>query len=54
MAYYSTLKCREHQDAKECPDLTIVKVNNEYGMPVRDGGKSYIKIEYCPWCGIKL
>jgi hypothetical protein len=54
IAYYSTMKCSEHQDAKECPDVTIVKVDNEYGMPVRDGGKSYIKIEYCPWCGIKL
>ena len=31
---------------------------NEYGIPIHDGenGKitSYIKIQYCPWCGKKL
>ncbi len=54
IAYYSTMKCSVHQGVKECPDLTIVKVDKQYGMTVRDGGKSYIKIEYCPRCGIKL
>lgn len=22
-----------------------------YGIPIHDGGNSYIKIRYCPWCG---
>ncbi len=31
-----------------CPEF------DEYGIVVHDSGKSYIKIEYCPWCGQKL
>ena len=23
----------------------------EYGIPVRDGGSSYVVIHHCPWCG---
>ena len=26
----------------------------EYGIPVLDGGSSYITLEFCPWCGTKL
>lgn len=54
MAYYSTMVCNDHHDFFECPDMTIVKDGGEYGIPVRDGGASYIKIDYCPWCGVKL
>ncbi len=27
---------------------------DEYGIIIHDSGKSYIKIEFCPWCGKKL
>jgi len=27
---------------------------NEYGLIIHDGGESYLKIDYCPWCGTKL
>ncbi len=27
---------------------------NEYGIPVCDGGNSYIIISHCPWCGKEL
>ena len=27
---------------------------NEYGIPICDGGDSYIVISHCPWCGKKL
>ncbi|RZU40289.1 DUF6980 family protein [Edaphobacter modestus] len=27
---------------------------DEYGIPVLDGGSSYITLEFCPWCGAKL
>lgn len=30
---------------------SIVFHDGEYGVPVRDGGSSYLVIEYCPWCG---
>jgi hypothetical protein len=26
----------------------------EYGIPVLDGGTSYITLDFCPWCGTKL
>ncbi len=26
----------------------------EYGIPVLDGGSSFIFIRYCPWCGTFL
>lgn len=25
-----------------------------YGIPIHDGGSSFIAIAYCPWCGCKL
>ena len=27
---------------------------DEYGIVIHDSGKSYIKMDYCPWCGRKL
>jgi hypothetical protein len=26
----------------------------EYGIPIIDGGTSFIEILYCPWCGQQL
>jgi len=26
----------------------------EFGLVVRDGGSSYVTIQYCPWCGHAL
>jgi len=26
----------------------------EYGLPVLDGGPSFIVIDFCPWCGRRL
>jgi hypothetical protein len=26
----------------------------DYGIPVLDGGTSYIVLDFCPWCGAKL
>ena len=38
------------------PDVTLTfdSKNNRYGIPVRDGGSSYIEVFYCPWCGVPL
>jgi hypothetical protein len=27
---------------------------DEYGIPISDGGSSFIHVNYCPWCGAKL
>jgi len=26
----------------------------EYGLPILDGGTSFIAIVFCPWCGARL
>ena len=48
--------CEQHDHAEDCPDRlgTFVPKFNEFGLPVHDGGSSYVIIEYCPWCGRKL
>ena len=40
----------------ECKDNVIVYCAKfrEYGIPINDGGTSYLLINYCPWCGNKL
>lgn len=38
----------------QCPDQVVVKKDHGYGLPIQDGGGSYIEIRYCPWCARKL
>jgi hypothetical protein len=48
-------KCDVHLDPFDCPDNIIYKSKrNEYGIIIHGGGSSFIKINYCPWCGRKL
>jgi hypothetical protein len=54
LAYHAILDCGQHDDPWDCPDVTIVKTDGGYGVPVRDGGSSFIAISYCPWCGKKI
>ncbi|HTN46576.1 MAG TPA: hypothetical protein VL098_09530 [Flavipsychrobacter sp.] len=37
-------------------DSVIVydKSQKYYGIPIHDGGSSYIKIKHCPWCGTQI
>ena len=37
-----------------CPDCLIIYNDGEYGIIIKDGTHSYIKISYCPWCGKEL
>jgi hypothetical protein len=48
--------CGQRADPFECPDTALIyhEPFNEYGLPVRDGGMSYICITNCPWCGAEL
>ncbi|MDQ0878907.1 hypothetical protein QFZ77_007566 [Paenibacillus sp. V4I3] len=41
-----------YQDA----DVIIIhyKKYDEYGIPIKDGGTSFISISNCPWCGTLL
>ncbi len=54
LAFYSTLPCDVHENAWECPDMTLVRTESGFGLPVRDGGASVIEIAFCPWCGRKI
>lgn len=54
VAYHSTYICEQHTDAWECPDMTLVRTSGGFGIPIRDGGSSVIRIEFCPWCGVSL
>lgn len=48
--------CDQHSDPFSCPDTPVVfhEVFGEYGLPIRDGGASYLIISNCPWCGAEL
>jgi uncharacterized protein (TIGR02117 family) len=48
--------CEQHADPFDCPDTVVVyhEPFNEYGLPIRDGGMSYLLIDHCPWCGTRL
>lgn len=38
-----------------CPDCVLVQTGpTNYGLPIHDGGGSYISISFCPWCGTRL
>lgn len=54
IAYHSTHPCNIHSDAWECPDMILVRIDDGFAIPIRNGGTSMLKIEYCPWCGINL
>jgi hypothetical protein len=51
-----THKCKKHSDPFDCPDnlFYFLKKSKEYGLIIHDGGSSFIKIEYCPFCGLNL
>jgi hypothetical protein len=53
--------CRHHMYSarSQCPDILIVPRYDldhliGYGMPIKDGGNSYLTINYCPFCGHDL
>jgi hypothetical protein len=56
MAQSLEMACDQHGDPFECPDVALIHHDlfGEYGIPIRDGGPSYIVIVHCPWCGTAL
>jgi hypothetical protein len=34
--------------------ITQDRKGKAFGLPIHDGGSSFIKIKFCPWCGKKL
>lgn len=50
-----TQHCPLHPDLADCPDaIIILSKSGEYRFPIRDGGSSFIKASFCPWCGTRL
>ena len=45
---------RLHLSNGEGAAILFIPKFNEYGIPVLDGGSSYITLDFCPWCGTKL
>jgi len=43
-----------HLNDGEGAAILYVDKFGEYGIPVFDGGTSYITLDFCPWCGTKL
>ena len=46
-------KCTKHEP-QDCPDVVILKYGKGYGLPIKDGGSSFMLINFCPFCGTKL
>lgn len=46
--------CPNHDDPWDCPDYVIVERKGGFGIPIRDGGRSYMRLYYCPWCATQL
>ena len=40
-------------DSEEIPIVYVPKFR-EHGVRVLDGGPSFIRLSFCPWCGQKL
>jgi hypothetical protein len=49
-------RCPEHPDPATCPDALVGRFGRAraIGLYVHDGGASYVRIRYCPWCGARL
>lgn len=49
-------QCPDHPNPADCPDHLIAyhERDKTYGLWVHDGGRSFIQINYCPWCGTDL
>jgi hypothetical protein len=55
MAFDLNRKCDRHANRFECPDVLIYRADHGgHGLFVHDGGRSFVRIAFCPWCGSKL
>ena len=56
MAAQLRWSCDRHELPEECPDCLVwyYPRSSAFGLPVHDGGSSFMHIKYCPWCGADL
>ena len=51
-----THTCDQHPDPYDCPDSILVYLPkfDEVLIVIHDGGRSGVRIRFCPWCGTRL
>lgn len=55
LAEHLDFQCHLHQDPLDCVDAVVFRDGSgRIGLPIHDGGSSYIAIRHCPWCGSRL
>jgi hypothetical protein len=56
MARAVTFDCEHCRDSFDCADVLVhySEAHGHFGLIIRDGGKSWVKIDFCPWCGQQL
>lgn len=55
LAQHLEFDCPLHRDPLDCADAVIFRDGSgQIGLPIHDGGSSYIRIRHCPWCGTRL
>ena len=56
MAYYliEDKESKKNGEINYDSVITHHKKEKTFGIPIHDGGSSYIKIKFCPWCGKQL
>lgn len=49
-------RCPDHEHRSDCADCLIEHYpsSGDYGILIHDGGTSYMRISFCPWCGTRL
>lgn len=43
-------KCEKHPRKTDCPDVVVIETSKGLALPIRDGGDSFLVINFCPWC----
>jgi len=55
MTFDLNRQCDRHATRFECPDALIyIAEDGSLGLIVHDGGRSFVPIAFCPWCGTQL
>lgn len=49
-----TTHCGDHPRKSGCPDTLVIETQSGIAIPIKDGGSSYMRISFCPWCGSSL
>lgn len=54
MEHFAEAECVLHPYRFDCPDALVHRGHSNYGIIIHDGGESWVAINFCPWCGVRL